>query len=598
VDFTQTVGDNDYRRTFIRLNTGDTGPVRSWLSYSNNSADKWRGPGDQKVTKVDGKSLWTIDSDNSISASLQYNRENNIAYRSLTKAQVAQNGYHYDYLSSWLPGSGAAAIANNPNYYGLHTNPYSSTLVSLDGEFKLSDSIHLSVIPYFWYGDGGGGSSATVTESTSASPAYGYVNADVNGDGKITNGTKGVVYSYSGATTYRPGIVVKFNEDFGLNNSLEYGFWYENSRKMQYNGLGQVSDEDGTPSDVWSNSSYLTYANGTPQRSYLEYTDTKIEKGFVTDNWTPNDQWTLTAGVSYLHTTREGYVYEYPGSFTGSATKRQDYADVDNGWNKILPTAGIKFQLDDRNQFYIGSGKTFRAPTNTVGFLNTLVGSAANKPETAWNTDLGYRYYGDALSASADVYRSNYNNKQESAYDDTTGYTFYTSIHRMHMQGFNGELSYKLTPLWTLYSSYTYTQAKIVGDLDGGDNGIYPTDGKTMPDTARNIGNVSISYDDTHLWASLNGRVTSSLYGDYANTQRVGGFTTFNLNAGYRFPDFSWVRSPYIKANVTNITDRKAFSYVSSAQAIAVTTNGLYGTAPTYGLLQTRAFMLTVGASF
>lgn len=34
VDVTQTLGNNDYRRTFVRLSTGDLGPVRSWLSYS------------------------------------------------------------------------------------------------------------------------------------------------------------------------------------------------------------------------------------------------------------------------------------------------------------------------------------------------------------------------------------------------------------------------------------------------------------------------------------------------------------------------------------------------------------------------------------
>ncbi len=31
VDFTQSFGSDDYRRTFARFNTGDTGPVRSWL---------------------------------------------------------------------------------------------------------------------------------------------------------------------------------------------------------------------------------------------------------------------------------------------------------------------------------------------------------------------------------------------------------------------------------------------------------------------------------------------------------------------------------------------------------------------------------------
>ncbi len=51
-----------------------------------------------------------------------------------------------------------------------------------------------------------------------------------------------------------------------------------------------------------------------------------------------------------------------------------------------------------------------------------------------------------------------------------------------------------------------------------------------MPDTARNIGNVSIGYDDSaHLWATLTGRISSSLYGDYLNTERVGWFRPVRL---------------------------------------------------------------------
>jgi iron complex outermembrane receptor protein len=599
VDFTQSIGNNDYRRTFVRLNTGDTGPVRSWISYSNNTADKWRGPGDMKVTKVDGKSVWTIDDNNSISASLQYNRQNNDNYRSLTKAQVAQNGYHYDYLRTWQPGSSAAALANNTYYYGLRTNPYRSYLASLDGEFKFSDTLRLSVVPYFWYGQGGGGAGATVSESPTGADRFGYTNQDINNDGAVTATGKGVVYSYSAATTFRPGVIVKFNQDLGLDNSLEYGFWYERSRKQQSDLYGLVNGE-GTPSDVWGDSSYVTYpGSGKKQLVYNEYTNTEIRKGFVTDNWTPNDKWTFTAGLSYLWTNRTGNAMEYPGSIAGAATKQQFTSDVDKSWHKVLPTAGIKYQIDDRNQLFLGSGKTFRAPPNTVLLLNSLAGQeAANKPETAINTDLGYRFYGDKLSASVDVYRSNYNNKQESAYDDATGYTYYTSIHRMHMQGASGEVSYKVAQDWTAYASYTYTQAKIVGNIDGGGDGIYPTNGKTMPDTARSIGNVSMGYDDTHLWALLSARVTSSLYGDYMNTQRVGGFTTFNLSGGYRFGDWDALKAPYIKVNVDNLAGRKAFTYVSSASFLAQTQGSLYTGSPTYGLLQPRAFMVTFGASF
>ena len=607
LDFTQSIGNNDYRRTFLRFNTGDTGPVRSWLSYSNNSADLWRGNGDLKVTKVDGKSIWTIDDNNSISASLQYSRQSNLSYETVSKSQVQQNGYYTSYNPTWIPTAGLTgtplknAISNDTYYYGLRTNPFTSYTFSLDGEFKLSDSLHLSVIPYFEYGDGGSGAGGTVTESTATTDRYGYANQDINGDGKVVNNSQGVVYAYSQALTYRPGVIFKFNQDFGLNNSLEYGIWYEDSRKTQNSSYFQVSP-NGTPSNIWGDSNYVLYPSGLPQTYYNEYTNTEIKKGFATDNWTPNDQWTLTAGVSYLFANRSGFGYDYPGSTSGSVTKQQTSTTIDNSWHKFLPMAGVKFQLDDRNQFYIGTGKTFRVPSNTVALLNALSAKALKNPETSWNTDLGWRFYGDSVSASADIYRSNYSNKQESSYDELNGQTYYTAINRMHMQGFNGEASYKFAPNWTVYTSYTYTQAKIVGSIDGGGDGMYPTNGKTMPDTARNIGNLSVSYDDTHLWASLNARVTSSLYGDYMNTERVGGFTTFNFNGGYRFGDWDWLKKPYVKLNISNITDRRAFSYVGSAQFLAASSAQLlpnnYSTTPYYGLLQPRAYMITVGASF
>jgi iron complex outermembrane recepter protein len=615
VDFTQSIGSNDYRRTFVRLDTGDTGPVRSWISFSDNTANMWRGQGDLRVTKVDGKSVWTIDDDNSISASLQYSRQSNYEYADLTKQQEEQLGYKYNYNDTWIPlnnlkGSALkTAATDDENYWGLYTNPYKSYMFSMDGEFKLADSTHLSVIPYFWYGDGGGGGSKLAQESDSPINKYLYADIDLNGDGVVTNSTKtnfsgAPVYSFSSALTYRPGVIAKANTDLGMDNSLEYGFWYERSRKSQADTFGLVDPVTGTPEDIWGNSSWLLYPDGTPQKYYDEYTTTELKKGFVTDNWTPNDFWSFQAGVSYLYATRTGFAFDYPDSTTQVST------NFNNNWHRILPAAGIKFQLDDKNQFYIGSGKTFRVPSNTAILLDSLADLNNGQPEMSWNTDLGYRYYGDSVSASADIYHSNYFNKQETAFTaDNTEY--YTTVPHMDMQGFNGEVSWKFAPQWTVYSSYTYTQAKIRGDIDGGlgnaydgGDGVYPTNGKTMPDTPRNIGNISLGYDDSREWAMLTGRVTSSLYGDYMNTESVGGFTTFNFSAGYRFDNWGWLKKPYIKLNVTNLTNHEAFSYVYSATMLSKEPAGaalaqyLYASAPEYGLLQPRAFVLTFGTSF
>lgn len=606
LDFSQSLGSHSYDRTFLRLNTGDTGPVRSWLSYSWNSVDKWRGAGSLNVWKVDGKSIWTIDDQNSISASLQYNHEIRNSYYYLTKANVAQYGYYYDYDTTYVPGS------NNPNYYQLHTNPFKDFLFSLDGEFQLTSDVHLSVVPYIQYGNGGGGTgNKYFAENTGTDNIFENVNQDINQDGEIVtgpNGKKAIVYGFSRSFTYKPGIIAKFNQDFGLNNSLEYGFWYERARQEQSQRFFEADYETGVPLSLWGDSHYIYYPDGTYQETYDEYTVTEVKKAFITDTWTPTDQWLFSLGAAYVDANRSGFDYQYPGNTGGFSHPGFGVPDIDASFNKVTPALGVKFSPDSSNQFYFGAGKTFRVPPNTAIALNVVTGRPDNIPESAWNNDLGWRYYGDSFSTNVMLYRSNFHNRTISGYDQNTGETFYTQIQRMKMQGLDAEASLNLATHWKAYASYSYTQAKIGSDVNAGDDGIYPTTGKQLFNTPRNTLFAELSYDDGKLWASLNGRYRSSFYGDFMNTESVGGYSTFGVNAGYHFHDFgSWLKKPYIKFNIFNITDHRAFTYAHNYSAYLASNpdglrdiNGvkLYASAPYYSLLQPRSFMITIGGSF
>ncbi|OOG47978.1 TonB-dependent receptor [Rhodanobacter sp. C01] len=631
VDFSQTFGSNDYSRTFFRLNTGDTGPVRSWLSYSNNSADLWRGPGEQNVTKVDGKSLWTIDDNDSISASFQYNREFTNTYMSLTKAQ-AQQDYNQSF-SGVLEnpvnfGSTGSTTYCGPDtahnygvcYYKLHTNPFRSWLVSMDGEFKLSDNLRLSVVPYFQYGFGGGSGGSVFTETTSTANEYQYVNQDINGDGLIGgkgNQAKALVYSMNTSYTMRPGIIAKLNQDFGENNSLEYGVWWERPRQEQSEVFTPVDQATGIPSDYWAQTDLIRYPDGTIQRAYNEYTTTETRKVFATDTWTPTDQWTITAGASYLWVQRTGWDYEYPDSAKGYDTQ-YGITGASATFHKVSPTAGVKYQLNEQNQFYFGWGKTFRAPINGAVLQNGAsasypgqtapAGSFLNKPETASTADLGWRFYNDTFSASVDAYASNLNNKQISGFDEVSYATVYLSLPLVHMRGVNTEASYKITPNWTLYGSYAYTKATLEDDLNSSGDGIYDTKGKTLLNTPKNIGFVRVSYDQGPFWASLDEKYRGPIWGDWSNTQKVGGYATLNLSAGWKFQDFSsWFTKPYIKLNMFNLADRQALTNANNIGAFLAANpdkiqnpvgTTLYASEPYYSLLEGRTVMVTFGASF
>jgi iron complex outermembrane receptor protein len=622
IDLSLSGGSHDYQREFVRFQTGDIGPVRSWVSFSQNQVDLWRGEGNANVKKIDAKSVWTIDDSNSVSASLQYNHQLKYAYWTLSKTQANAN-YFQNYDTTLLNPT-------DTNYWRLHTNPFDSYLVSLDGEFRLADSTRLSVVPYFQFGDGGGGGGVTFTESTAASNygRYAYTNQDVDHSGSVSANGKSLVYDLSESTTYRPGVIAKIIQQFGRDDSLEVGFWIDQPRQEQSERF--TPTVAGKPVDVWLNddANLIRYSpNGGPQYLYNEYTETSLRRGFLQNTWTPTDQWTVTTGVAYTWVLRKGWDFQYYGATSGPSYQQQFGGNDRNTYNKVTPTAGIKYQLDDKNQFYVGYGRTFRAPINgavmqnaavlqfyeanpgEIGFSHItpaqLAAIADNKPEVADTVDIGWRYYGTRLSASVDAYGSNLKNKQVSGFDNATSGTVYLSVPELHQRGVNAEASFKIIDDLTVYGSYAYTKSTFAADMDTIGDGYYPVNGKSFLDTPKNTAYLSLAYDHGPIWASLALNYRSSFWADWMNTESSGGFTTLDFSGGWRFPDFaSWLTKPEIKFNVFNLTDKHALTYDSTTTLLATkgpldprSGSPLYAGGAFYNLLEPRTFMVTIKAS-
>jgi len=572
LDFSQSFGSNNYKRTFLRYNTGDTGPVRSWISYSNNQTDLWRGAGQSKVTKIDAKSVWTMDDGDSITGSVQYNREVKNNYRNLTKAQIAANGYHYGYTESY-------ESANAGDWVGTEVNPFRSWIASLDGEFTLNDSLHLSVVPYMVYGYGGG--------------SYGFANT----------------YVFFTSDTYRPGIHVKFKQDFGMNDSLEFGFLAERPRQQGSN-VYLPADDQGNPADIWGHDSqyYSHNANGTPRVAYRFYSTTPTYRVFATNTWTPNDQWTITAGGAYTWVKREGWYSTWPGAENGisltSPASSTLYASGSHTYKKFTPSVGVKFQANEQNQFFAGVGQAYRAPINTSALYDFWNAAYANaiggqpslsdaEPEQSLTADIGWRFYGDSLSAVVDLYATNFDHKQFSGSDPVTRAPVYYQLGSTQMRGVNTELSYKFDDNWSVYASYAYNKNEMKSDVTLGTT-TYATDGKTMVNAPKNVGYASVNFTDAAFWASLSVNAQSKIWGTFLNYDGsdAGGFAVVNLNGGYNFQDFGGLHKPYVKVNLYNLGDRKALTYSST------TSLSTSAAAASWQLLQDRTVMVTFGGSF
>jgi iron complex outermembrane recepter protein len=617
VDVSLSTGSHDYKRGFLRLQSGDVGPVRGWVSFSANQVDNWRGEGNANVKKIDGKLVWTIDDKNSVSFSAQYDHQFKYLYNTISKANAATN-----YLTSY---DTTLLTPTDTYYWRLHGNPFDSLLVSADGEFHFTETTRLSVVPYFQYNGGGSGGGLAFNESTSAANygRYSYSNLDVDNNGSV-NG-KALAYYLSRSYTWRPGVIAKLNQQLGHDDSVELGFWDDEPRQEQSEPF--TPTVNGASIDPWEShtSNLIPYApNGGPQYLYNEYTRTSLRRGFLDNTWTPTSQLTVTTGVAYTWVQRKGYDFQYAGATAGPIYNQQFGGYDDKRFHKWTPTAGVKFQLNDQNQFFAGYGRTFRAPINGSIMQNAAVLQyyAANPtaarptaaqlaaignslPEVADTVDIGWRYYGPQISASVDAYASNLKDKQLSGYDAVTGGTTYLTVPELHQRGVDAEGSYKLDDYFTVYGSYAYTVSTFAADADTIGDGYYPVRGKAFLDTPKNTAYVRLGYDHGPLWASLNVKYRSSFWGDWMNTEKAGGFTTLDFNAGWRFPDLgSWFTKPEIKLNVFNLTDKHALIYDSVTTTLATkgpldptTGKALYANGAYYNLLEPRTYMVTFGAS-
>ena len=623
VDTSFSAGSYGYLREFARLQTGDLGPVRGWVSYSHNEVNLWRGLGNSNVDKIDGKLVWDINDNNTISASVQYNHEMKFSYNGLSIAQADAN-YYQNYDDTFAYG--------DTNYWRLHTNPFANYLVSLDGEFHLTTSTRLSVVPYYYYAGGGGGGGTKFTESTATKyyGYYGYSDQDVDNSGTI--GGSAAVYDLAESYTWRDGVIAKLIQQIGRDDSVEVGFWTDQPRQEQAETFEPTSG--GVPvGGNWNSNpaALIPYSpNGAPQYLYNEYTKTSLWRGFLDDTYTPTNWLTLTAGVAYTTESRKGYDYEYYGAESQSASycnKCQFGGPASNSYDATTPTAGMKFQLNEQNQLYAGWGRTWRAPINGSVLQNEavlqyyatnpseisyskitpeqLAAIAQNQPETADTIDTGWRYYANRVSASVDLYGSNLKNKQVSGYDSASGQTVYLSVPMLHQRGVDAEASFKLTDALTVYGSYAYTVSKFAANLDTIGDGIYPVDGKTFLDTPKNTAYLRLNYDHGPAWASLDLAYRSSIWGDWMNTQSVGGYTTLNFNTGWRFDDLGFIKKPEIKLNLFNLTDKHALTFDSATTLMAsnpsgikdVNGNTLYAAGAYYNLLEPRSVMVTFSAS-
>jgi iron complex outermembrane receptor protein len=585
----QTVGSNATRKTFARLNTGEVNGLSNWLSASHTEGQMWRGSGAVRADKVEWNSFFDAGNGNTANLILKYHEQDNNSYSQLTKSQFQQNGRKFDPYPA-TPTVGSNGKLNS--YYALAQNPFQTFTGVLNTQFKLADNLALSVIPYYYWGNGSGvgSSSYALNRGSNAGGVFDLGNlptaAQYNADGSSTTG---VYYRPSRTQTWRPGITTKLNWDLG-DHSLQFGYWYERARQSQTQPFIALKS-NGKPTDTWPDGDAVVDANGNTVQGRDRFTVTPAQKVWTQDTWYINPDWTLVAGLAYMNVKRDG---TNNGSLTEQPEKRHQT------YNKLLPNAGLKYQLDERDQLFYSLSRNMRIPQNYV-LYDKGVDSINSKPETSWNHELGWRFTGDDMTVAATLFYMQFKDRQVSSKDINGDYAD-INAGSVNNSGLELEWSGLLPQHFNYYTSYTYTKAEQQDDLtvyNAGKAILLPTSGKQFANVPKNMLAANIGYDDGRFYGTFGGKYTSKIYGDLTNDEAISGRTVFNAGAGIYLPvDKKVVKDATLRLNVDNLFDKKYLDGVYTTKTNAASYSGFRDGDPAYIVGLERTVTVSLEANF
>ncbi|PIB52556.1 TonB-dependent receptor [Pseudomonas sp. 2588-5] len=586
----QIMGSNATRKTFARLNTGEINGLSNWLSASHTEGQMWRGSGAVRADKVEWNSFFDAGDGNTANLILKYHEQDNNSYSQLTKAQFQQNGRKYDPYPA-TPTVGSNGKYNS--YYALAQNPFQTFTAVLNTQFKLADNLALSVIPYYYWGNGSGvgSSSYALNRGSNQGGVFDLGNlptgAQYNADGTPNSG---VYYRPSRTQTWRPGITTKLNWDLG-DHSVQVGYWYERARQSQTQPFIPLK-ASGKPVDTWPDSNdAVVDANGNTIQGRDRFTVTPAQKVWTQDTWYINPDWTLVAGLAYMNVKRDGTNH---GSLTEQAEKRNQT------YNKLLPNVGLKYQLDERDQLFYSLSRNMRIPQNYV-LYDKGAGSIDAKPETSWNHELGWRYTDDDMTVAATLFYMQFKDRQVSS-RDINGDFADINAGSVNNSGLELEWSGLLPNHFNYYTSYTYTKAEQQDDLtvyNAGQAILLPTSGKQFANVPKNMLAANIGYDDGRFYGTFGGKYTSKLYGDLTNDEAISGRTVFNAGAGIYLPvDKKVVKDATLRLNVDNLFDKKYLDGVYTTKTNAATYGGFRDGDPAYIVGLERTVTVSLEANF
>ncbi|HLY58405.1 MAG TPA: TonB-dependent receptor [Stellaceae bacterium] len=583
-------GSYNERRGFVRLDSGQIGEtgLRAFVSYSKTDVDNWRGYGHDKKQHVDFKAEDDWGGGNSVSLSVSFNDAVTSGYPLATSAEWSQFGRALNYDRSYVFG--------DANYWKFYVNTFRNLYFSSPSRFRLGHDLTLDVTSYIQTGYG---NSPYGTELTTTGNDFGteLIAQPLDLPG-AQGGTADVLGNFTG-DQYRAGTVMKLSYTLG-DHTLFGGLWYDYADDKDVESFTPV-DAQGDPVDLWGYPEHnIRLPDGRIYSALDDHTTTQIEAFFLGDAVSLlDDRLRIEAGFKGVYVSRDG-TNGLPGP---------QYSVSINDF-QALPRAAVRYRADAADEVFANVVTNFRSP-NEYALYNTYYGgllSGTGNPfledEYSVSEEVGYRYTGDVVLASATFFNYDFANRQITTIVLVNGAQVNETINAggQTSRGVDAEIGIRPVHGFSPYLSAEYLDARIDNDIASGGDYVR-TAGKTAVRSPKVQLAFGVAYDDGGLFGNLVAKYVGAQYATFVNDETLADHGELDGSIGYRLSSLGPARAPEIRLNLINITDEKSLSGIATPTTNAKPAIGTYGTtipgsAPAYYIGPGFAASLTLSARF
>lgn len=630
-------GDNDFRRVFAQLNTGEVGPfgTRAWLAYSDQSYDKYKGQGDLNKIQYNFKIFQPIRGNGDfVSLAGHWNRNRNNNYADLQLQRNADgsaglaNGvtWNSDFDNNYTAPTfrnGLSDVDSNGNrFWALRQNPSDTGNIRAQSRFTLRDNLIFTFDPSFQYTLATGGSGQFVLSETDrlvrGSKTTGGV--DLNGDSDTLDSVR--IHSTNNTHTQRYGISSSLIWKLSDTQTLRAAYTLDDARHRQTGHYGQIDFSNPTSprffdafAGLRDEAHRIVNLDGYELRardrlSYAILNQFAVEYvGRFLD-----DSVRVNIGVRAPFFKREMNQYCYSQSRSSSVvcstetavrqtdgtyklgTRTQSYIapySRDVKFDDILPNVNVSWNFAGAHSVYGSFAQSLTLPRTdnlyTVFFdADGDITSPITEPEKTTTYDVGYRYQTGTLIASANVWYTKFDNRIVSRYDQELGVSFDSNVGAVDLYGFDSQVGWSPVEGLSLYATASYTDSEIANDyLDG--TTVVRTGGKSLTETPDWTFGGRVQYETGPLQVGAQVKYTGERWVTDENDLYTEAYTVVNADAKFDLGYFGYKNSS-LALSVVNLLDEEYFGSISGARNASSSTYAYRGAPRTVQATVTYAF--------